>query len=106
MLARINKKMRKRSRVPTVAKKIYQEIYNTTRWTKLRNWYIRNHPFCEDCLEKNPQQTKIAQEVHHVIPWATGFTPAEQEALAYDPDNLRALCVDCHKVADRKFIKG
>lgn len=96
-MPRINLKAKKVPRVPTLAKKIYQEIYNTLRWKNLRTWYIRNHPFCEDCLEKKPQQTKVAQEVHHKNPWINGSTPAEQEALAYDPDNLRSLCTDCHK---------
>jgi len=100
---KINLKRTRQPRIPTLAKKIYQDIYNTPRWKKLRNWYIRNHPLCEDCLEKNPQQTKVTQEIHHKIPWVNGSTPAEQESLAYDPDNLRALCIDCHKDKHSKF---
>ncbi|MBA7480581.1 hypothetical protein ES707_16043 [subsurface metagenome] len=91
----IKLKIHKQPRVPTVAKKIYQDIYNTPRWKKLRTWYIRNHPFCEDCLGKD--KTTLSREVHHVVPWVTGSTLADQEALAFDPENLRALCVDCHK---------
>lgn len=89
--------MHKPARVPTLAKMVYQDIYNTPRWKRIRRWKIRNYPLCEKCLEKDPPKTTVAQEVHHKIPWATGSTPDDQEALAYDIENLQSVCIECHK---------
>jgi 5-methylcytosine-specific restriction endonuclease McrA len=53
------------------------------RWTILRNWWIRNHPFCAHC-------NMPGQEVHHIVP--------RQHApeRTYDVGNLKTLCRACH----------
>ena len=55
-------------------------------WRKIRNRYIKMHPYCEECL-KNRKLTK-AEEVHHIIPLNHGGNHAE--------NNLMALCKPCH----------
>ena len=58
------------------------------KWNAMRDWYIARHPLCEDC-EAHGKVTP-AVLVHHVVPLKDGG-----ERL--DPDNLRALCTDCHE---------
>ncbi len=94
-MPKINLKRHKQPRVQTISKREYQNIYNTPRWKKLRKYYIHGHPFCESCLEKD--KTTLSKEVHHIIPFATRSTPEEQEDLAFDCENLVALCIECHK---------
>jgi len=52
------------------------------KWRAVRNSYIEAHPNCERC-------GKPATDVHHVIPFAVG-------GPELDPDNLMALCDECH----------
>ena len=59
-------------------------------WQKLRAWYIREHPFCEDCLEQGVFTTWRV-EVDHIIPISV------RPDLRLDPDNLRTRCQYHHK---------
>lgn len=93
----INLNMHKKKRVTTLKKAIYQDIYQDRRWKKLRAWHVRNHPLCQDCSEMDPPRVTAIQEVHHIIPWETGSTPAQQDDLAFDPDNIVSLCTHHHK---------
>jgi 5-methylcytosine-specific restriction protein A len=55
-----------------------------TRWRRLRDAYLREHPRCEDCGAP-------ATEVHHVdhaLPGSPTFL---------DERNLAALCLGCHR---------
>jgi 5-methylcytosine-specific restriction protein A len=53
-------------------------------WKRVRDAYIREHPWCERCGEE-------AQEVHH----KDGRSPLEPGANAWS--NLAALCRPCHR---------
>ena len=75
----------------TVNKTAYQGIYNTRRWKKLRELKFRNNPVCEECEKIGI--TRQTEEVHHRIPFDIGDLNIE---LAYDYDNLIALCAECH----------
>lgn len=55
-------------------------------WPKIRQRYLRLHPFCEMCRLQD-RFTK-ATEVHHVLPLEHGGTN--------DFKNLMALCKACH----------
>lgn len=55
-------------------------------WKRVRDRYIRLHPFCEEC-ERQGQLTK-AEEVHHIIPLSRGGT--------HNTDNLLTVCRSCH----------
>ena len=69
----------------------YVRLIQSTKWRKLRNTYIQEHPICERCGQY------LATEVHHIVP-LTRFTrnPDKMEEMAFDEENLQALCHDCH----------
>lgn len=72
-----------------------QEIYNTKQWKELRDYMRMAHPLCEDCL-KNGKITPT-EEIHHIrSPFRIGLSPEEKYRLAYDVNNLVALCKECH----------
>lgn len=57
-----------------------------SKWKCIRDRYVKEHPFCERCL-KEGRLTSV-QEVHHIIPVASGGT--------HDEANLMSLCRSCH----------
>lgn len=70
------------------------KIYNTPQWKNLRNAYFLQHPLCEKCLEEG--KTTPTEEIHHIKPISTGADLEEMKSIAYNPDNLMALCKECH----------
>ena len=58
------------------------------RWRKLRDWYIKAHPLCEECLRQG-RVTK-ATDVDHIIPHKG------DALLLFDVNNLQSLCHECH----------
>ena len=84
----------KKASVKTTRKGLYQDIYQDRRWRKLRAAKLRNNPLCERC-EDNERATP-AIEVHHRIPFDRGINKEEIEMLAFDYDNLKSVCNDCH----------
>lgn len=82
--------------------KDYQRLLNSKRWKRLRAEYLRLHPLCERCIEEGKaagiQYGYItpAVDIHHITPVESANSPQEMEHLAFDPHNLRALCVACH----------
>lgn len=69
----------------------YIELVGSMRWRRLRNSVISEHPVCQCCGRR------ASQCVHHIIPIESGVSDADMERLAYDVNNLQALCYDCHK---------
>ena len=55
-------------------------------WKKLRARFLLLHPLCERC--KSEGRLAAAEEVHHILPLASGGTNNE--------GNLMALCKSCH----------
>lgn len=94
-MATINLGGRKK-RIPTSSKKDALRIYNNIRWRKIREEKIRLNPLCENCEEMG--RTNPAEEIHHKIPFMQGRNQAQRERLAFDLDNLEALCIKCHKL--------
>lgn len=76
------------------------KIYNTAKWQKLRNSYLMFHPLCEMCLKDG--KTVAAEEIHHIKPISTGKDELEMKDLAYNGNNLIALCKDCHHKVHKK----
>lgn len=74
--------------------KDYNYLIHTTQWLRLRRETLTAHPLCEAC-EADGFVTP-ATEVHHRRPVEYGINLTEKRRLMYDPDNLRALCHDCH----------
>ena len=70
------------------------DLYNTSKWRKLREAHFMLHPLCERCLKEG--KTSPTEEIHHIKPILTGGDELEMEKLAYDPDNLIGLCKECH----------
>ena len=70
------------------------KLINTSRWQRLRRDILTAHPLCERCEAEG--YITPATEVHHRKPVEYGITYNEKRRLMYDPDNLCALCHDCH----------
>ena len=79
---------------PTEMKKLRSKAYNYTPWRKLRNSYIKEHPLCEECLKKG--KVVPAEDIHHRrSPFQNGEINYN---LLMDPNNLEALCRECHGI--------
>ena len=86
------KKERNNNRVQTDTRKLRQKAYNDSRWKKIRNLYIKEHPLCEKCMEKGV--VTPAQDIHHV---KSPFKDNEVNMnLLLNYNNLMALCRECH----------
>lgn len=69
-----------------------QRAYQNSKWRRLRDDFIMLHPLCEDCLSKG--KVVPADDIHHIrSPFRDGQI---NWALLMDPENLVALCKDCH----------
>ena len=70
-------------------------MYATPLWRKLRaQILIRDGWTCQGrCKELG--RTSAGSEVHHLLPIREGGEP-------FDPDNLRLLCRDCHRLEHHK----
>lgn len=75
-------------------------VYNTGRWTTLRNIKMQNNPICECCLTKSI--ITPAQEVHHIVPFMTGADINQKLWLGFDYNNLESLCIECHHSKHKK----
>ncbi len=82
------------------SKDIYNLVYNTVRWRKLRDNYLMFHPLCEMCEKEG--KTTIADEVHHIKPISTGQNELEYIEIGFNPNNLMALCEKHHHELHKK----
>ena len=90
----MNKKRNWRGVSDKVAKD-KQDIYNSREWKELRIAKLRStNGLCEECLKEGIVTS--ARCVHHVVPIETARTKDEMKRLAFDVNNLRALCFACH----------
>lgn len=90
----INKPQKKRVYKKNPKNQVIASIYANSIWRNLRNSYLMEHPLCEYCLHNGI--TKPAEEVHHVIYISSGKDENEMKDIAFNKDNLIALCGDCH----------
>ena len=71
------------------------DIYNSREWKELRIAKLRStNGLCEECMKEGIVTS--ARCVHHVVPIETARTKDEMKRLAFDVNNLRALCFACH----------
>ena len=90
----------------------YQRLLNDRRWRELRIAYLREHPLCERCIREGKAAgvpegyITPAIDVHHRVPVETAKTLQEMERLAYDWNNLEALCIACHCKTHQELGKG
>lgn len=64
-------------------------LYHTVRWFKTRHLMLSNNPVCQR-LHNGVQCRNGATLVHHLL------SPRQRPDLFVVPDNLVALCVNCH----------
>lgn len=74
---------------------IYRRLLNANKWAKLRRLKLQRNPLCEQCRKEG--RIRLATEVHHIVPVESGGSEEAMRALAYDYNNLMALCHDCHR---------
>ena len=72
-----------------------QEIYNSREWKELRIAKLRStNGLCEECMKEGIVTS--ARCVHHIVPIEPARTKDEMKRLAFDINNLKALCFACH----------
>ena len=89
----------------------YQKLLNQKRWKQLRMTYLQEHPLCERCYREGIEQKgkpyiRSAIDVHHKVPVESAHTIQEMEQLAYDWNNLQALCIPCHVKTHKEIGKN
>jgi 5-methylcytosine-specific restriction enzyme A len=72
---------------PKTAHKVADAFYVSPEWRRFRNWYISNHPLCEQCLADG--YTVRAVIVDHIHELKDG-------GARFDENNARSLCRACH----------
>ena len=83
--------------------KRYQRLLNSKRWAEVKRIvWRRAQGLCERCREEGKAAgvpdgwLTPGVDCHHIIPVESAKTEQEMERLAYDVNNIRLLCVDCH----------
>lgn len=76
----------------TPNRELRQKYYNTQEWRKLRETYLKQHPVCEECLNKG-KVTPATSAHHKISPFKNGEC---NKALFLDYNNLMAVCHECH----------
>jgi len=84
----------KRQRKKSHNRKQRMSIYNTARWRRLREVKLINNPLCEICEEEG--RTTPAEDVHHITSFMSTHDSITRRHLAFDYDNLKSLCKECH----------
>lgn len=92
----INKQPKKnKEKNLTEKQKLRAKLYNNKRWKKLRDSFLMFAPMCKKCAEMGV--VNAATDVHHInSPFADGLTDVERLGRLLDPNNLMALCQQCH----------
>lgn len=74
-------------------RELRKKAYNDSRWRKVRQTYIQNHPLCEECLKEGKVYAGTLEDplqVHHKrTPFANGTINYE---LLLDDRNLETIC--------------
>ena len=68
-----------------------RNFYSASAWRRCRAAYLAANPLCADCPRPTP-----AVHVHHLE------ERKDRPELAYDHDNLQALCLRCHNAKRRR----
>ena len=89
------KLIKSKPRLITYNKSLYQRIYQSRRWRRLRAFKFANNPVCELCALAG--ETTVATEIHHIKPFDVAKNDDELFDLAYDYDNLVSVCTPHHK---------
>lgn len=71
-----------------------EDIYQSARWKRLRQVKLEQNPVCECCLKRG--RVADTEDIHHIISFVGVRNEEERYRLAYDIDNLLAVCKQCH----------
>lgn len=73
----------------------YQRLLNSRRWWEVKRivWQ-RAGGLCEECRAQGYVVPGV--DCHHIVPVESVTSPQAMERLAYDPQNIRLLCIPCH----------
>ena len=71
-----------------------QKLYNSKMWKRLRLWYLKNHPLCEECLKID--MLTPAAEVHHKKEISSGKDIDEMLEILLDEKILESVCIFHH----------
>jgi 5-methylcytosine-specific restriction protein A len=93
--ARYQRENRARSEDPE--RRALDALYNSTRWRKYREWYLREHPLCAEC-ERNGR-TAAACIVDHIVPTADGGD-------FWEESNHQPICDPCHRAKSARETFG
>ena len=77
------------------------EYYNSCAWHSLRSTYYMNNPLCKICMDHDV--IRVAEHVHHKIPFLRGTNDAERWQLLLDENNLISVCAKCHSKLHSKM---
>lgn len=65
------------------------DLYHTSRWTRLSRAWRKSHPLCEECRRKG---LIVAGEVtDHIVPFPIC------QSYFFDEYNLQTLCAKCNE---------
>ncbi len=70
-----------------------KRFYSSKKWKACRAAYLSEHPLCERCQLVGI--ASVAEHVHHKIELTADTV--HNPMLALNPDNLEALCFNCHQ---------
>ena len=91
-IQKIERKKKTYERKQTDMRALRAKCYSNSTWRKLRDTYMHSHPICEECLKQG--KVTPAEDIHHK---KSPFKGGEiNYSLLLDPENLMALCKDCH----------
>lgn len=92
----INKPKRKsyQRKYHSDSRKERQKVYQSERWQRLRRSKLLDNPTCELCLEHDVITPAV--DVHHIISFMSVADSLERRRLAFDRENLKSLCRECH----------
>ena len=68
--------------------KYSKQLYDTTRWQRLRKRVLLEHPLCVECERRG--RVTPATVVDHIVPHKGNLE------LFWDENNLQGLCKNCH----------
>ena len=72
--------------------------------------YLQDHPLCERCLREGKAEGMLygratpAVDLHHKKPVESAKTIEEMRHLAFDWNNLEALCIACHIKTHKEML--
>lgn len=88
----------------TDERELRKQLYNTTKWRKLRQYHLQREPLCQECLKEGKVYAGTAEDplqVHHKrSPFRDGAINWE---LALDDDNLETICSYHHAMEHQKM---